>query len=194
MANGVLEGSTTAGRWTTWSWEAPDAMAAYLATAATLAWTGQMLEYFEGVFGPYPFPAYGANVDEDSVGYALETQTRSLFSRVAGEGTAAHELAHSWTRNAVSPQRWADIWLNEGWATYAATLWAEHRGTTTLHALRTRIGDEAFFALARQWVARHDDGTASTADFEALAEEVSGQDLGHFFDVWLHTTAKPTSW
>jgi aminopeptidase N len=43
-------------------------------------------------------------------------------------------------------------------------------------------------------VDRYDDGTASTADFEALAEEISGQDLDQFFAVWLRTAGKPTTW
>ena len=77
-----------------------------------------MLEFFEERFGDYPFNSYGAIVDDDSVGYALETQTRSFFSRNAFEGTVAHELAHQWMGDHVSPERWADIWLNEGWATY----------------------------------------------------------------------------
>lgn len=269
-ANGLLEGTETRDGWTTWTWDAPDEMASYLATAtigdfemrrsttttgvpvidfldedltpanrerslASLALTDEMMTFFEGVYGEYPFVSYGAVVDDDSVGYALETQTRSVFSRGAGESTAAHELAHSWVGNAVSPGSWRDIWLNEGWATYSEWLWTEHRGGTTaqaqfdavmaipegsfwqlpiadpgaidmfagavydrgaatLHALRQTIGDEAFFTLAREWVARHDDGTATTADFEALAEEVSGQELGELFDVWLRTPEKPTDW
>ena len=51
------------------------------------------------------------------------------------------------------------------------------RGAATLHALRVEIGDAAFFELAQTWVERFGGGTASTADFIALAEEVSGQEL-----------------
>jgi aminopeptidase N len=54
--------------------------------------------------------------------------------------------------------------------------------------------DVAFFELGREWVSRYDDSTATTEDLEALAEEVSGQDLDTFFDVWLHTGSKPTTW
>ena len=94
-----------------------------------------MIDFFEGAFVPYPFNSYGSIVDDDTVGYALETQTRPVYSRVARESTVAHELAHQWFGNAVSPERWRDIWLNEGWATYAEWLWSEHSGGDTAQEL-----------------------------------------------------------
>jgi aminopeptidase N len=185
-------------------------------TNASLALEAEMIGFLEQ-YGPYPFNSAGSIVDDDSVGYALETQTRPVYSRVAGEGTVMHELAHQWFGNAVSPHRWADIWLNEGWATYAEWTWSEDQGRETAqeqfddvmstpaedefwdtaiadHALREQIGDEDFHAGAREWVSQYDAGTASTADFEALFEEVSGKNLEEFFDVWLHTPEKPTAW
>ncbi|KGN34846.1 metallopeptidase [Knoellia sinensis KCTC 19936] len=204
------------------------------ATNASLALQDDMIAFFEETFTPYPFGSYGSIVDDDSVGYALETQTRPFYSRVAREGTVAHELAHQWFGNAVSPERWQDIWLNEGWATYCEWLWSENqgrataqtrfesvmatpadnafweldvsdpgplglflrpnydRGAATLHALRLRLGDDVFFAGSREWLTRHDDGTATTEDFETVFEEVSGEDLGAFFDTWLRTPAWPS--
>ncbi len=205
-------------------------------TEASLALQEEMISVFEDAFGPYPFNSFGSIVDDDSVGYALETQTRPVYSRVARESTVAHELAHQWFGNAVSPERWQDIWLNEGWATYAEWVWTEaaggdsaqtrfeevmeipdddpfwelvvadpgplglflgaiyDRGAATLHALRGKVGDENFFAGARRWLEHYGDGTATTEDFEAVYETVSGQDLDAFFDVWLRTPSKPTSW
>ena len=88
-------------------------------TNASLALQAAMIDFFEPQFGPYPFVAFGSIVDDDTVCYALETQTRPVYSRQASQGTVAHELAHQWFGNAVSPERWQDIWLNEGWASYA---------------------------------------------------------------------------
>jgi aminopeptidase N len=68
------------------------------------------------------------------------------------------------------------------------------RGAMTLQALREKIGDEKFFRILRTWVAEHRHGNATTAQFTALAEQISGQDLDHFFDVWIYQTGKPTSW
>ena len=42
-----------------------------------------------------------------------------------------HELAHEWYGDDVAVERWKDIWLNEGFATYAEWLWEEHDGRAT---------------------------------------------------------------
>jgi aminopeptidase N len=107
-------------------------------TDASLALQPEMIDLFGSSFGRYPFNSYGSIVDDDSVGYALETQTRPVYSRQAGEGTVAHELAHQWFGNAVSPGRWQDIWLNEGWATYLEWLWGEAQGRATADEHSTR--------------------------------------------------------
>lgn len=202
-------------------------------TDASLARQAEMIDFFESRFGPYPFTSFGAIVDNDSVGYALETQTRPVYSSQASQGTVAHELAHQWFGNAVSPERWQDIWLNEGWATYATWMWTEqtggttaqqaynawyaparttaywslqigdpgplglfasqvyNRGAGTLHALRVELGDEAFFAGSRLWLERYDDSAGTAEDFQAVFEEVSGEDLDAFFQTWLSDQVKP---
>ena len=67
------------------------------------------------------------------------------------------------------------------------------RGGATLHALRQTIGDKKFFALLKTWTTENEGGNVTTADFIALAEQVSGQKLGDFFQTWLYTPSKPAS-
>jgi aminopeptidase N len=65
------------------------------------------------------------------------------------------------------------------------------RGALTLHALRLTVGDEAFFTILRAWTARFHNGNATTEDFIALAEDISGEQLDDFFDAWLFAPALP---
>ena len=294
-----------------------------------------MIDLFSQLFGPYPFEVYGAVVHDLDLGFALETQTLSVFGRRTGERVVAHELAHQWFGNSVSLSRWQDIWLNEGFATYAELLWLEHlegrealdeaiertyrrvapgeqvfeidkadlveglnslelndallpplklkaalealfsntlsesdlqalikdlpldglpgsdfpalldeinfeqvrlsteqlqtlfraigqperanrvgrggtivppgkptagqlfnqgvyqRGGLTLYALRLAVGDAAFFEILRTYTARFANGNATTADFMAVAEDVSGQELDRFFESWLYAEEIP---
>ena len=61
----------------------------------------------------------------------------------------------------------------------------------TLQALREQVGDDAFFAILRGWIDEHRDSTASTDDFVALAEEVSGDELDDLFQAWLYDPELP---
>ncbi len=65
------------------------------------------------------------------------------------------------------------------------------RGALTLHALRTTVGDEAFFALLRDWVAEHSGGSVTTEDFRSFAQGRTGADLGRLFDRWLNERELP---
>ncbi|MEV2216466.1 M1 family metallopeptidase [Streptomyces sp. NPDC050997] len=94
-----------------------------------LAGIPDIMEWAEYNFGPYPFSSTGAIVDRDAdAGYALETQNRPVFPGVPDTGTLVHELAHQWYGNSVTPRTWRDMWLNEGFATYAEWLWDEDHG------------------------------------------------------------------
>ena len=112
---------------------------------AQLARTHEVVDFLSTQFGPYPFDAEGGIViDEPRVRYALENQTRPIYGDAFfGPGTdsvwvIAHELAHQWYGDSVSVSVWQDIWLNEGFATYAEWLWNEHTGSETVAHAFTR--------------------------------------------------------
>jgi hypothetical protein len=207
---------------------------------ASLARQPEILRFESATFGRYPWSTSGAIVDVAPIGFALENQTRPTYSSGffefgPNDGVVVHELAHQWYGDSVAVRRWSEVWLNEGFATYAEWLWSEHegfdtpaqifdffmnqvpaddelwqleigdpgpnhlfddpvyvRGALTLQALRMRIGDQAFFTVLRRWVVEQGGGNGDTAAFRALAERVSGKQLGGLFHTWLHTTTKPS--
>ena len=96
------------------------------------------------MFGPYPFSSVGAIVDVTNAGYQMETQTRPEFTSANGLSALAHELAHQWYGDNVAARSMRDVWLSEGFATFANWLYTEHNGGTTAqavvqHPVRARV-------------------------------------------------------
>ncbi|MFJ4407149.1 M1 family metallopeptidase [Streptomyces sp. NPDC088910] len=94
----------------------------------------RMMDFFEDVFGPYPFGEYAVVVADEELDVPVEAQgmatfgTNHLGGRRHWERLVSHELAHQWFGNSLSIGDWRHIWLNEGFAKYAEWLWSEHTG------------------------------------------------------------------
>jgi aminopeptidase N len=160
LANGVLVSKTTTGGRTTWVWRESKPMAPYLATATNgrfdlaqstidgiptyvavdptlnsanvLRKLPEIVRFYSSIYGPYPFDAIGAIVDDaKNVGYSLETQTKPVFDRVPDETTLAHEQSHMWFGDSVTLTLWPEMWLHEGFATWSEWIWSEHSGNKT---------------------------------------------------------------
>jgi aminopeptidase N len=265
VANGRLTGVTRGGSQTVFTWSEEEPTAPYLAgieigrgklvrgkIGAIPTWTlvdprlaadswpvlrklPEVVQFESRIFGPYPFDAAGSIVDVAGFAYALETQTRPIYAFVPDLTTVVHETAHQWFGDSVGLQRWPNIWLNEGFATWAQWYYAERhggrsaaqifrtlyrvpasntrfwdppsghpgtaknifatstyvRGAMGLEALRLKIGTKEMLKTLRRWATGHRYGNADIDQFVALAEEVSGRDLGPLFQRWLYSRGKP---
>ncbi len=66
------------------------------------------------------------------------------------------------------------------------------KAASVLHMLRLRLGDDQFFELLQTWFDTYKHGNVVTSEFQALAEEVSGQDLEQFFHQWIYSAGTPS--
>ena len=96
----------------------------------------EIIAWEADLFGAYPWSASGGVVQEGAVGFALENQTRPVYSpfffgEEGNDFVVVHELAHQWFGDLLAVDTWNETWLNEGFATYAEWMWGEHEGFFT---------------------------------------------------------------
>jgi aminopeptidase N len=172
----------------------------------------EIIAFLEDAFGPYPFETAGAIVDDyKGLEFAMEMQTRPVYGSsmfkwgwVQGWGPylVAHELAHMWFGDLVAVNQWKDIWLNEGFASYAEWLWSDHVGEGTpqqiLESTYADIpADDPFWD-----VVIGDPGAADmfhgaiyvrgAMTVQALRNEVGDADFWTIVDEWLDMNAWAT--
>ncbi|MBA7594819.1 MAG: T9SS type A sorting domain-containing protein [Calditrichaeota bacterium] len=92
---------------------------------AQLTETLDMLAYFHDIFGPYPFLSEKYGIAQFAWGGGMEHQTITSQGSF-GTILTVHELAHQWWGDKITNASWHEIWLNEGFASYAEALYFEH--------------------------------------------------------------------
>ena len=97
-----------------------------------LAAEAEIIRFFANLYGPYPFSSGGGVVDNaPEVGYALESQTKSMYDSTPSPLTVVHEVSHQWFGDAVTLKVWPDIWLAEGFAQFSEWIYTEKHGGAT---------------------------------------------------------------
>ena len=101
--------------------------------AADTAWRGaavertvKAIEFFESLFGPYPWPQI-TNVHRVEGNGGTEFPMMIMDSD-AGEGLIVHEIAHQWAHGILANNEWKEGWLDEGMASFVGNLYAEAQG------------------------------------------------------------------
>ncbi len=102
--------------------------------------TPEMVRFFGNYLGlAYPWPKYAQIAVRDFVAGAMENTTAVVFGDFMldperarqplyyNERIVAHELVHHWFGNLVTCESWANLALNEGFASYGEYLWLENR-------------------------------------------------------------------
>ena len=102
--------------------------------------TPEMMTYFSKITGvDYPWIKYSQITGRDYVAGAMENTTATIHQEYAQqdarelvdgnswEATIAHELFHHWFGDYVTAESWSNLTLNESFADYSQTLWAEYK-------------------------------------------------------------------
>lgn len=166
--------------------------------------TPMVVDWLAAHFGDYPYESTGGVVTGLFTGFALENQSRPVYPYVGADRNATsllvHELAHQWFGDEVSVDRWRDIWLNEGFATFAQWLWAEERhGRSAADRLqdsyamwgpgdsfwRVRIGNPGRHNLF-DW-AVYERGAMT---LQALRNRIGDDDFGELLSTWVDDHAQ----
>ena len=119
----------------------------------------------------------------------------ATFMEHRWEETHGGQPAASWLRDTYEflegePQFWR-LRIGDPGPDQIFDLRVYLRGGLAMQALRNRIGEDDFWNLLRRWAAENRWGNGSVADFRALAEVVSGEELDGFFNAWLDATSAP---
>ncbi|WPU93929.1 M1 family metallopeptidase [Mucilaginibacter sabulilitoris] len=104
--------------------------------------TPEVIEFYSKTLGvDYPWNKYSQIVVRDYVSGAMENTTATLHGEYVqathrelidayynnGRSTIVHELFHQWFGDYVTAESWSNLTVNESFANFSETIWAEHK-------------------------------------------------------------------
>ena len=121
--------------------------------------TPNMIAFYEKILGiPYPWAKYAQMSARDYVSGAMENTTSTLHGDAVQqnarelvdgnnwESTIAHELFHQWFGDYVTAESWSNLTVNESFADYSQTLWAENEKGKDAGAYENFIGLRSYLS------------------------------------------------
>jgi aminopeptidase N len=108
-----------------------------------------MITYYSQKFGEHAFEKNGfASIPSSIAPWCggMENQTlTNFFCAIWNVNLTSHEFAHQWFGDMITCGTWADVWLNEGFATYCEALWYEY--TSGYSSYKSDINSDASYYL-----------------------------------------------
>ncbi|MDR3304980.1 MAG: InlB B-repeat-containing protein [Clostridiales Family XIII bacterium] len=129
-------------------------------------------------FATYVTDLYYENTQ---AGYLANTKYKAVYDR-----TLTTALREWWSYAPAKIEREGDL--------FGGASAAYNRGALALATLRVSVGDTDFFNILKGWPVAYKGQAATTADFIAYSEEISGRDLTAWANDWLYGQVKPAAW
>jgi aminopeptidase N len=125
--------------------------------------TNQIVAYFQSIIGvPYPWEKYDQTAVERFTAGGMENASATTQTELAlhppqyelertCNSLVAHELAHQWWGDDVTMADWANVWINEGYATYFQELWYEHHFGEAEFQYQRYHAQQAYFGETKRY-------------------------------------------
>ncbi|MBN1197759.1 MAG: T9SS type A sorting domain-containing protein [Bacteroidales bacterium] len=123
-----------------------------------------MTDFYASKFGPYPFSKIGFATVTSFPWGGMENQTMVNLrpNGYTDEPLIAHEHSHMWFGDMITCGTWADIWLNEGFATYCAQLWLEDQNGYTVYKNKMNALANSYLSSNPGWPVYHPEWAIQT--------------------------------